>query len=181
MKFTVSLGEKLDVSYDSFRIIRYRVIVQPAVIEMNKMLIGIDPGQVNMGMAFVGKDHADLYQIGLPSDSDPAIRIMNVAEVVSSLLEVWRPQLDDRACIEYAAYNKLHGQVPLAEARTSAGIALMQKGIVPLFVPPATIRKTVFGKGTIRAEDVWPELADKKHNDFLVALSCALYFYEKGL
>ena len=176
----LQLTGKVVVPDPMFAITKYTVLFDRVFLKTwMGSIIGIDPGQVNMGMAVMGPNGADLYQIGLTSETDPAQRMMNVVTVVDRLFP--GDGAVAGACIEYAAHNKFHGQVPLAEARSAAGMALMTKGIVPLYPPPASIRKEVFGKGTIKAEEVWTNLADKKHNDFLAALSCALYFYEKGL
>jgi len=169
--------------YDGAKVMR-QVLSFGARFKWNgKTICGIDPGQVNMGMAFLGggeedeKLHGEVYQIALPSKEGTMGTILNVGQVVSYVLsESIAPRLDV-AVVENAAYGAPFGQAALATARTSAIITLLKNMnstdvAVP---PPASIRKMVFLNGKTKADVVWPFLG----KDAAAALSCALYSFYK--
>lgn len=154
--------------------------------------IGIDPGQVNMGIAFVYKNEADLFQIKLPSNLDPVVRMQATANAVNYLLSFRPRPIDDwklfsatkcHCVIEGAAYGAVSGQVPLAENRTTCAMMAMTAFLPVAILPPAEIKQRIFGKGNLRARDVWPHLQIKDDRDKVLrddaaaALSCALYAY----
>ena len=149
------------------------------------VIVGIDPGQVNMGIALLEGDHATLYQIKLPSTTNPVERIMKTA-IVMQLVGLSQYKLL-AAGIENAAHSAAWGQTALAENRTTAIIELLRLGLDHnrLYVGvPTAIRAVVFKNGRQRAEFVWPELTVKMddtqeaHVDTASALSVALYAYQ---
>lgn len=153
----------------------------------NKVFIGADPGQVNTGLVVLYSDaylfKGKAYQIKFPNSSSMERRI-----TVFSLFSKWLlkefsyHQRALCACIENAAYGAPFGQAALAENRTLLAHLLITKMANRLISPaPTQIRKTIFGKGSIKAENVWPEFEVKydgkgaKHLDCASALACALY------
>ncbi len=144
---------------------------------------GIDPGQVNMGMATLawsdGEMRGEVFQIALPTKEGTLGTILNVGQVVSYVLGMSVAPRPNYAVVENAAYGAPFGQAALATARTTAIITLLQSMDsanvdVP---PPASIRKTVFLNGKMKADVVWPFLG----KDAAAALSCALYqFYKEN-
>jgi len=167
----------LEVLFDEFEIAqKYR----PGVI------LGIDPGQVNMGLALLEGDHAILWQIKLPSTISPVERITETALVVQRTFGPYAPKFL-AAGVEHAAHAAAWGQTALAENRTTAIIELLRMGLDSnkLYVgAPSAIRAAVFKNGRQRAEFVWPELKVKMddtqeaHVDTASALSVALYAYQ---
>jgi len=79
------------------------------------------------------------------------------------------------AIIEGASYGARYRQVELAEVRAAMVLWFHNYGIKPYIVPPATIRKQVFGHG--RTKNPWANLPD----DVSAALGCAYYSIDKQL
>lgn len=151
------------------------------------MCVGIDPGQVNMGLAFIYNNKATAYQITLSSGVCLVERIVEVMQAVreSFLQGVHKKYRKPSAkypsgavnpvygVVENAAYSAPFGQVPLAEARTAAVMGLMQMSVKRIeLLSPGAIRLRAFGDGKKRAEDVFK--VDKKHKDAITAIGCAL-------
>lgn len=154
--------------------------------------VGIDPGQTNMGMAFVYRGHADIYQIKMPSHLDSTSRIQASAIVAQYILGLQigpeKDWLDFRGnrcqcVIEGAAFGAIDGQVALAENRTTIAIEAMREYLPVLIVPPSEIKMHIFGKGNMRAKEFWPflKIRDEKEkldrDDAAAALACAFYAY----
>lgn len=136
--------------------------------------LGVDPGQVHMGVAAVYEYHAYLYEITLESAHESIERIMLVTACMQIILSSLPPKFT-AAVVEGAAYMAAYGQVPLETARTAAAIAAMSHGIWPVVVvPPKVIREVVFKNGKVRAQDAWPEYPENAAS----ALGCALYAQE---
>jgi Holliday junction resolvasome RuvABC endonuclease subunit len=148
----------------------------------NRCYIGIDPGQINMGAAFLHNETARICQIRLTTALDAVERVLWVLGFMdyffSFIPDV--PAEQCRAVIEGASQSELYGQVALAEARTAAIIGLLRRNICPIVLPPGTVKKVVFGNGHAKASEFWPHLVmigdDKKpHDDAAAALSQALF------
>lgn len=132
----------------------------PPEFSSSLSVVGIDPGQRNMGLAFLMNGIASLYQIQVGGDSDSISRILNVMDVVNRVVSARTDRQGiDLAGIEGPAPNMPFGQVPLAEARTAGIVSLMQNRAkrIELLAPPSW-RKLVFGNGRLRAEEQWPML-----------------------
>jgi Holliday junction resolvasome RuvABC endonuclease subunit len=153
----------------TFNNVRARILHLQFPWNTPKCVIGVDPGQVNAGVALVQGKQGILYQIKFPSDRNAVNRIQVAREFLHDLFSL----LPSAAltCVEYAAFGKAFGQVPLAEMRTCAVIAAYERGGAVCLIPPATIRKEVFGSGKTKAHDVWTNLP----HDAAAALSCALF------
>lgn len=159
--------------YQGIAIQRWRLTLETPLL-FNHPVIGIDPGQVNMGAALLYSTWADLYEFTLPASSDAIERMMSTTHAIQYLLKLY-PHLR-AACLEGAAYLALAGQVPLAENRAAAAIALLQGRLAPVqIVPPGRIRENVFGYGRWRSQEVWPELPPNAGT----ALGCAVYMYKQ--
>lgn len=142
----------------------------------NGWVVGIDPGQVNMGVTVLNHKFAWLFQIKLPSTEDATERILNTLNVVKYVIETVRTGHIDCACIEQAAYAALYGQASLAENRTAALIALSLMGTTHIdLAAPGQIRKEVFGSGKLKGEICWPHLPP----DAASSLGCALYAHKR--
>lgn len=159
---------------ETFEQIQFSFLGLTALNPLSKIVtIGIDPGQVNMGLAVMYGTHALLCEAKLLSVIDPIENIMQAAHAVQYMLKSYKGQVLG-GCVEGAAYMATSGQVPLGENRVTAAITLMQAGIWPVMIkPPATIREQVFGHGRIRAQEVWPHLPENAASAF----GCALYVH----
>lgn len=114
------------------------------------------------------------FQVTLDDADNVVERITNTIDVVKRILYSQGHTMK-RACVERAAYSKLYGQVNLSESRTAAVMALMMANQGTILVPsPGSIRKVVFGKSTIRAEETWTNIGP----DAASALACAFYAKE---
>lgn len=139
--------------------------------------VGIDPGQVNMGLVFVYLQTAYCYQIKLPGGVDLPERIVNtLAAVKESFLLAREAGVPIKkipmGVVEMAAYGAPFGQVPLSEARTAAVVALMREGVKSIhMMSPGQIRLKAFGNGKTKAESVYdiPGFPDA-----VAALGCAI-------
>lgn len=150
---------------------------------IRKTYIGIDPGEVNMGISLIHQDGVggELWQIKFPSNCSSVQRVLNTHTIMREFLDNHILDSNTYAVIENASFGATYGQASLAENRTVAAYYIIMSGLGIAYIPPLSIRKTVFGSGKTRAEDVWPELAYKGHNDVASALACALYGYAKEL
>lgn len=144
---------------------------------------GIDPGQVNMGVALIYSNKAYAYQITLSSGVELVERITEVMQAVkeSFLYGYYKPDDTRRhrlnkpkfAVVENAAYSAPFGQVPLAEARTAAVMGLMRENVKYIeLMSPGAIRLKAFGSGKKLATDVYRY--EKKYKDAITAIGCAL-------
>ena len=136
----------------------------------NKVKYGIDPGTVNIGVAYVHPTPnvaIMLYQIKLELADTTLGRIHAMQDALtrcSLLLE-----LNAEAIIEGASFAARYRQVELAEVRAAAVMWFDRYNITAHVVPPTTIRKQVFGNG--KTKNPWKEIPD----DVAAALGCAYY------
>lgn len=159
------------LSPEGIKIVRLSFVLKRACAGA---FLGVDPGQVHMGVAAIYLHTAYLYEITLESAQESVERIMLVTACMQLILS-GLPSKFDSAVVEGAAYMAAYGQVPLETARTSAVIAAISHGIWPVtVVPPKVIREGVFKDGAVRAQDVWPEYPENAAS----ALGCALYAQE---
>lgn len=150
-------------------------------------LIGLDPGQRNMGLAFWHRrsDQMQAWQIHLPESSTMIGRYAVVYKLVTGIILDCINPWNGGTCmaiVEYAAHGMRFGQVPLAEARLAAGLALRDTGIPDgqIYTPaPTSVYKAVFGSGKIKSKDVWKGVLGP---DAASAVGCLLAYgglYEK--
>jgi hypothetical protein len=131
-------------------------------------VIGIDPG-VNFGMTFIRGKNIAMWHGALNPSRLPG----QYGLLAYQLLQSFDPEGFPTCVIEGAAFHKTFGQVGLAEVRIGFYIAAAINPFIKQvsIVPPATIRKTVFGDGRAQAGDAWPT---HNHNG-CDSLSIALY------
>lgn len=147
------------------------------LIPLVSNFLGFDPGEVNMGIArLFPPEDGELWQIKFPSNSTSVERIYNTESIMDAFLNSFTDPVV-YAVVENAAFGSPYGQAALSENRTMIAHNVIERGIEIAFVPPLSVRKRVFGSGKTKAEDTWPELAYKGHNDIASALACALYGY----
>lgn len=133
--------------------------------------MGFDTGTTHVGFAIIDpcQDTAVLHEISLNRVKDPMKRI-NAIQFILSDCEICFPASYD-VIIEGSAFSKTYRQTELAEIRTSAALWFKRYGGRCRFISPMTIRKQVFGKGTLKAHDVWTGIEPNA----LAALACAFY------
>lgn len=149
---------------------------------IKRMAIGIDPGQVHMGLAIIGLTRSTAskctaFEIKFPSKQGLVDRVTYTVGLLEYLFASCLPNgCDAVACVEQAAFGAPFGQAALAESRTAAVMSLLGRNIQPMIIPPATIRKGVFGSGKQKAEEFkwWADLDPNAAS----ALACAFYAYE---
>lgn len=152
---------------------RLKYSINPALVFAGAYL-GIDPGQVNMGVAVVSRGQANLFEIDLESVDNTIDRILAVTRVMQYVLSLCPPKIN-ALCTEGAAYMAPQGQVPLETARTTATIAALQAGVWPAYVTaPKAVRIAVFGEGQLRSQEVWPDIPENAGS----ALGCAFFAYK---
>jgi hypothetical protein len=122
--------------------------------------LGIDPG-VNFGITFIKNEDVIIYYGSLLRAMKPGEYGVIAINMLQSLPEFRK--MKGACIIEGAAFHKTFGQVGLAEVREGFYIgAKMANGLTNIshveIVPPATIRKEVFGKGNEQAGDHYPVL-----------------------
>lgn len=154
--------------------------------DIKRTAIGIDPGQVHMGLAIIGLTHATAckcaaFEIRFPSKQDLVNRVTYTVGLLEYVYASILPTNSKKrivACVEQAAFGAPFGQAALAESRTAAVMSLLGRDIQPMIVPPATIRKGVFGSGKQKAEEFeWWKMLDANAAS---ALACAFYAYENA-
>lgn len=133
-------------------------------------VVGVDPGR-NFGITWIDAEDQEIriYSGTLPDDSHEK-RGMQAMDLIKEFCEYHCVYVGDKAVIEGAAYEKLHGQVALAEVRFGFFAGMEKFGLEPTVVPPQSVRKTVFGSAKIHAGDLWPILNDNAADSLGVAL-----------
>ena len=138
--------------------------------------IGIDPGTVNFGIAILDPNQTigTMFQVKIERHDNPVQRIINIQHIMSDC--VWWCGGND-LIIEGSSFGAIYRQVELAEIRASIVLWGKRQDMNVKIVPPKTIRKTVFGKGTIKAHEYWEGLPE----DALAALACAYFTSESNM
>lgn len=151
--------------------VQYSEIVLPLLLTKNTKYCGFDPGTKNFGIAIIYGNIGEIYQVKITTSRDPIIRIKDIQEI----LEAVHPVIANTVVvIEGAAFRGGFRQQELAEMRAAIAIYSLKFTELISFAAPMSVRKLVFGKGTIKPQEVWSGLS----NDALAALSCAYYGYK---
>ncbi len=130
--------------------------------------IGIDPGR-NFGITFISETDILIYYGTMPADSHERYGIF-ADQLIKEFCETHCVTYGDSITIEGAAYGSTFGQVGLAEIRFGFYIGAQRIGLEPKMVPPASIRKAVFGSAKVHAGDIWPTLNHNAADSFAIAL-----------
>ena len=155
-----------------------QIIMQKGNIDVwldhNERVVGIDPGQVHMGVAVLRDRNFTIFEVKLPSKQPIVDRLETTLALLDYIFSLSVPPDSIlKACVEQAAFGAPFGQAALAESRSAAVISILSKKVKPVVAPPLTIRKAVFGSGKQRAEEfeLWNELLPNAAS----ALACALF------
>ena len=137
--------------------------------------VGIDPGSRNMGLAVFHDLIGRAYDIKLAVTPDRISSMLLIQTVVNYLMEETWPDGYSRGrwliWVEDAAFGMKYGQVQLAESRAASMLYFASRCSKVTVIPPASIRKMVFGDGRKKAHEVWTEVSPNA----AAAMSCAIY------
>lgn len=142
-------------------------------LNASEYVIGYDPGPTNSGLAFLGRNWLEVYQITLPSKQ---LTLPRYYLTQSTLRKIWirskRPK-PLAMCIENAAFGAGKGQhAQLAESRLAAALFFrnyLKDDSRMYWVAPNAVRKEVFNHGNAKAEFVWDFIG----KDAASATACA--------
>ena len=141
------------------------------------MMIGIDPGTVNLGIAVLDVPNgthlvyeANLYQVKFAQRAiDVLGRIKAIQEALDQLcLSKWQKTV----VIEGASYGDKFRQVEMEDVRAACVMWFDKHHATSHVVAPNTIRKNAFGNAKIKADEYWECL--ELYPDAAAALSCAI-------
>lgn len=143
---------------------------------------GVDPG-VNFGLTVIECDRVWVFNGILNQDEKPGRRGLIAYQFLNTMIpRFFTPSITYRLgtalmVIEGASYGDQYGQALLEEIRQSFYIAAsLYAGFSDVIIsPPKTIRKGVFGDGTIRAPDEFPTLNRNAADSLAMALFAAQY------
>lgn len=148
----------------------YELKIKPIFpIFSDRNIFGFDPGTVHIGIATVWRNVIHLYEVTLVRSPNPVERIIMTQTVLSECCSMF----DYAPCmvIEGSSFGSNFRNTELAEVRASAVLWAVDHKVIPIIVPPMTIRKGVFGSAKKRAEEEW----DKLPPNAASALACAYY------
>ena len=137
---------------------------------------GLDPG-VNFGLTVIEEDKVYVFNGSLNQDEKPGRRGL----IAYSFLQLLMSQFHHNGglmVIEGASYGDQFGQVLLSEVRTGFYLAAAtSSGTIQQveIKAPKSIRKAIFGDGTIRAPDEFPTLNHNAADSLAMALFAAQY------
>lgn len=135
-----------------------------------KIVIGIDPG-VNFGITLLNDMYVGVYHGSLKRETEPGRYGWRAFHLLKELA-LYNERII--CIIEGAAYHKLNGQVGLAEIRQGFYISAMLLGYKTKIIPPASVRKHVFGNHLQQAMDIWPQLNHNAADSLSMALCGAM-------
>jgi len=152
--------EKINSSITAFEI-------EPPFPIPERTKFGIDPGTVNMGLAVLHPNSAQLYKIKMIRLTKALDRMLEVQEMLTRCIGWFG--FDPIAIIEGASYGDKYRQVELAEQRAAMALWFHGFDVDVEIIPPSTIRKQVFGHG--KTKNPWSNLND----NLAAAIGCAYY------
>lgn len=135
--------------------------------------LGVDPGK-NFGITWIDCENQEIriYNGEMPAGTHESHGIFAI-DLIQDFCSYHCIFVDDESAIEGASYGSTFGQVGLAEIRFGFYVGLQKLGMTTQVIPPASVRKAVFGSAKIHAGDIWPIL---NHNA-ADSLGVALYPY----
>ena len=154
--------------FGNWKIKRYDVVL-PIKIPANDVFIGIDPGTTNLGVCTIESSYATVFQIRMTRNSNPVERIIEARKILNHIVKKGSVT---NICVEGASFGDVYRQVELAEIRAACALWGIDRKAEVVIVPPSSIRKKVFGNGSINPKEIW-----KKYmvGDAADALACAYY------
>jgi hypothetical protein len=135
---------------------------------------GVDPG-VNFGLTVIENEKVYVFHGSLIQDDKPGRYGLLAYQFLRNMMSKFYHR-KAALVIEGASYGDQYGQVGLAVVRTGfyLAAALDHHTFADVQIkPPKTIRKAVFGDGTIKAPDEWPTLNRNAADSLAIALYAA--------
>jgi hypothetical protein len=135
---------------------------------------GLDPG-VNFGLTVIEGDKVFVFNGSLNQDEQPGRRGLIAYRFIQMMTQSLN-YIGAKMVIEGASYGDRFGQVLLSELRTGFYLGVTTP---PVLMPqveikaPKSIRKAVFGDGTIRAPDEFPTLNRNAADSLAMAIYAA--------
>lgn len=176
---TFNVYPKESYPFQDGKIRPYTITEAEFGIQPKILLIGLDPGNRNMGITIIPPSWFGpiiSVEIRMEPERDPVNRIFNIYQMVYQFVGKELPQeirQEGYAVIEGASFGDKFRQVELAEARTASLMALSNLGLHINILPPISIRKKVFGAGKIKGENLWKHLLPSNAASSLVCALCA--------
>lgn len=144
--------------------------IQPPM-DVEKLVVGIDPGTVHLGIAVSAPHRTSLlFEITMRRDDYHLTRMLSAQKILHRLMNF----LDETpvVIIEGAAFSEHFRQVELAEQRAAISLWFsLHYGANVYEVAPSSILKQAFGNTKKRAYEIWPELP----KNAAAALACSFY------
>jgi Holliday junction resolvasome RuvABC endonuclease subunit len=158
----------------------YQEVEHPIVFGDNNIVIGIDPGNKNMGVSVLRKPSliAHCYEIVMPSERMAIPRIVQVRLAMMDVFyreELYSYTPVDLVVVEGSSFGSFYRNTELAEARIAAAchcldnLKLTQNQFE--FVAPLKVRKLVFGNAKTRAENEWEDMQPDAASSLAVAIA----------
>lgn len=141
--------------------------IEPPFSVPEQTRFGVDPGTTHFGLAVVHSSSTHIYQVKMERSEKALTRMLSAQNVLTQCINYLGK--NPIAIIEGAAFSSPYRQVELAEIRTACALWFYKFDIDVEIIPPATIRKKVFGSGKIK--NPWSNIS----NDCAAALGCAFY------
>lgn len=142
-------------------------------------VIGIDPGNKNMGLSILKAQsyNIDCYEICFPSERMAVPRVVQIRLAMMTIFfsQTVRDDINTLICIEGSSFGSRYRNTELAEARITAAVYCLDNLELTQnqfeFISPLKIRKLVFGSAKIKAEDTWKELKPDAASSLAVAIA----------
>ena len=139
--------------------------------DVEKMVVGIDPGTVHLGIAVSAPKRTSLiYEVKMERDKDPVARMIKVQAILRRLLRFLETE-QFVVIIEAASFSDKFRQSEMAEQRAAVALFFNEIGADVRFIQPNSVTKQVFGTSKTKAGNEWPELP----KNAAAALACSFY------
>lgn len=155
--------------------------------DMSDIILGIDPGTVQMGYSLIGFSNNTplLISMGtliLSSHKDMYVRLEKIHTTVNELITLYKPAL---LAIEAPFFGKnVQSMLKLGRAQGVAIAVAMQHGLSVTEYSPKKVKQSVTGNGNASKEQVWKMLKNifvleenPKYFDASDALAVAMCHY----
>lgn len=148
----------------------YELKIKPPFPNVSSQnVIGFDPGTTHIGVATLWRNVVHIYEVSLIRSPDPVQRILITQEVLNECCHMF--DYAPKMIIEGSSFGSNYRREELAEVRASAVLWAVSHKVIPIIVPPLTIRKNVFGSAKTKAEETWDDIPPNAAS----ALACAYY------
>src|ERR1035437_5876149 len=150
-------------------------------------VIGIDPGNKNMGLCVLRNTHLNIqcYEICFPSERMAVSRVVQIRLAMMTIFaeQDVKDDVNTLVCIEGSSFGSRYRNTELAEARITAAVYCLDNLQLTQnqfeFISPLKVRKLVFGSAKIRAEDTWKDMKPDAASSLAVAIAGLMLRQEK--